>query len=165
MELYEANRALFFSRGGSKPACSCLSCNSCSPAAGVGGQAGTHEGKVAPPKHVSETKTDSHENHRKDYAEGEGKSIPRHHCSLRLAFQGVGLGLLPYNLSSMTFWTHPSLPRHQQPATALTIGSCWRCLTMGGRMRKRGMCFNLCLHKTSLCPGRNSPVVCNWFPV
>lgn len=55
-------------------------------------------------------KTNPQEKHGKDYAEGEGKRAPRHHCSLRLAFQGTGLILLLYDLSSVAFCTSPLPP-------------------------------------------------------
>ena len=158
-------RAPFFPRRGPEMASSCLSFNSFSSAPMVGGQAGTRGDKVAPPKHVSETKNNPQENCGKDYAEGEGKTSLRCRCSLRLTFQGAGLTLLLYDLSSVAFWTSPSPPGHRGSATALTVSGCWLCLTMGGRMRKGGTCFNRCLDGTSPCPGRNSPVACNLFPV
>lgn len=112
----------------------------------AGRAGGDSWGQVAPPKHVSETKNKApQENHGKDYAEGEGKRALRHHGSLCLAFQGTGLSLLLYDLVcgfldiSFASWT----PR---------IGGCWLCVTMGGRMRKGGMCFNLCLYWTSPLP-------------
>lgn len=120
---------------------SCLSCNSRSPAPAVGGQAGTRGGKVAPPKYVSETENNPQENNGKDYAEGEGKTAPWHRCSLRLTFQGAGLTLLLYDLSSVAFWTSPLPPGHEGSVTALAVSGCWLCLTMGGRMKKQGDVF------------------------
>lgn len=143
-------RPPFFSRGGggAKMACSCLSCNSSSPAPTVGGQAGTRGDKVAPPKHVSETKNNPQENRIKDYTERGGKTVPRSRCSLCLTFQGTGLALLLYDLSSVAFWTPPSPPGHQGSVTVLAVGGCWLGLTMGGRMRKGG---NV---STSACTGQ-----------